>query len=82
MAYKVSNINIRARNGGFIVGVDLENANVDGNAFDNKFDEYVVPSYAKLMKALKDYKVQGLAICESHNLEEDALLLQETYRKM
>ncbi|GAI20517.1 unnamed protein product, partial [marine sediment metagenome] len=28
---------------------------------------------------LKDYKVKGLVISESPNLEEDALLLQETY---
>jgi len=35
--------------------------------------------YAELLQALKDYDVQGIVICESHNLEEDALLLQETY---
>ncbi|MFH1032209.1 MAG: TIM barrel protein [Chloroflexota bacterium] len=35
--------------------------------------------YKELLKALKDYKVKGLVICESPNLEEDALLLQETY---
>ena len=35
--------------------------------------------YAELLKALKDYDAQGIVICESHNLEEDALLLQETY---
>jgi deoxyribonuclease-4 len=35
--------------------------------------------YIELIKALKDYKVKGLFICESPNLEEDALLLQTTY---
>ena len=35
--------------------------------------------YAELLQALKDYDVQGIVICESPNLEEDALLLQETY---
>ncbi len=35
--------------------------------------------YTDLLKALKDYKVKGLMICESPNLEEDALLMQETY---
>ena len=35
--------------------------------------------YAELVKALKDYNVKGVVICESPNLEEDALLLQETY---
>ncbi len=35
--------------------------------------------YEELLKALKDYEVKGLVICESPNLEGDALLLQETY---
>ena len=35
--------------------------------------------YAELLQVLKDYDAQGLVICESPNLEEDALLLQETY---
>ncbi len=35
--------------------------------------------YAELIKALRDYQVGGLIICESPNLEEDALLLKETY---
>jgi len=35
--------------------------------------------YAELLQALKDYDAWGIVICESPNLEEDALLLQETY---
>ncbi len=35
--------------------------------------------YAELLQALKDYDAKGMIICESPNLEEDALLLQETY---
>ncbi len=35
--------------------------------------------YVELIKALRDCEVKGLVICESPNLEEDALLLQETY---
>lgn len=35
--------------------------------------------YAELLKALKDYDTNGVVICESPNLEEDALLLQTTY---
>ena len=35
--------------------------------------------YAELLQALKNYGAQGMVICESPNLEEDALLLQETY---
>ena len=35
--------------------------------------------YAELLQALKNYDAQGMVICESPNLEEDALILQETY---
>ncbi|MBA7614465.1 endonuclease 4 [subsurface metagenome] len=35
--------------------------------------------YVELLQVLKDYKAKGMVICESPNLEEDALLLQETY---
>lgn len=36
--------------------------------------------YVELLQALRDFKVGGLVICESPNLEEDALLMQRTYR--
>ena len=39
-------------------------------------------NYQELMKALKDFKVKGVVICESPNIEQDALLLQETYQKL
>jgi deoxyribonuclease-4 len=35
--------------------------------------------YIELLQALRDYGAQGLVICESPSLEEDALLLKETY---
>ena len=35
--------------------------------------------YEELMKACHSFGVEGLAICESPNLEEDALLLQQTF---
>ncbi len=38
--------------------------------------------YAELLKALRDYQVKGLVICESPNLEGDALLLQATYNAL
>ncbi len=38
--------------------------------------------YIELIRALKDYDVKGLVICESPNLEEDALLLQTTYNTL
>jgi deoxyribonuclease-4 len=37
--------------------------------------------YPALMEALRDFRVAGTAICESPNLEEDALLLQRTFGK-
>ena len=36
-------------------------------------------NYSELMAALKDRGAGGVAICESPNLEEDALILQNTY---
>jgi deoxyribonuclease-4 len=38
--------------------------------------------YKELLQALKDYETRGLVICESPNLEQDALLLQETYHSL
>lgn len=38
--------------------------------------------YVELMRALHDYEVGGLVICESPSLEEDALLMQSTYRRL
>jgi len=38
--------------------------------------------YKELLQALKDYGANGLVICESPNLEQDALLLQETYKNL
>jgi deoxyribonuclease-4 len=39
--------------------------------------------YAQLLKALKERKAKGLIICESApDLEQDALLLQQTYRSL
>lgn len=38
--------------------------------------------YQDLMRALNSFGVEGLVICESLNLEEDALLLQSTFRAL
>ncbi len=38
--------------------------------------------YVELLQALSDYEVGGLVICESPSLEEDALLMQNTYRRL
>ena len=38
--------------------------------------------YIELLKALKDFSVKGLVICESPNLEEDARLLKTSYHTL
>jgi deoxyribonuclease-4 len=38
--------------------------------------------YEELLRALEDFGTSGMVICESPNLEEDALLLQETYNNL
>lgn len=38
-------------------------------------------NYKDLIKTLKEFKCKGIVICESPNIEKDALLLQEAYRK-
>ena len=38
-------------------------------------------NYKELVKAWKDYKIKGVVISESPNLEEDALLLKQIYQK-
>ncbi len=38
--------------------------------------------YLELLRALRDFDVKGLVICESPNLEEDAQLLQTTYNTL
>lgn len=39
-------------------------------------------NYMECLKALKDYEVKGCIICESPILEQDGLLLKETYEKI
>ena len=38
--------------------------------------------YEALLRALKDMNAGGIVVCESANLEEDAMLLQETYARL
>jgi len=59
---------------GVSYGPKGENKHIDLPESDFKYEE--------LLRALKDYKVGGNVICESPNLEEDAQLLQQTYRKL
>ena len=43
---------------------------------DSKFN------YKDLMKSLKEFKVKGSVVCESPNIEEDAILMQNYYSKI
>ena len=36
-------------------------------------------NYKDLMKALKDFGVKGVVVCESPNIEDDAVLMKEYY---
>jgi len=36
-------------------------------------------NYKELLRVLKEFKVKGVLICESPNVEDDALLMQKTY---
>lgn len=36
--------------------------------------------YKELCKAWKDFKIEGVVVCESPTMEKDALLLQKTYK--
>ena len=38
--------------------------------------------YQGLVRAWKEYDIKGIVICESPNLEGDALLLQKVYREL
>jgi deoxyribonuclease-4 len=39
-------------------------------------------NYKDLMKAFKEFKLRGVVICESPNIEQDALLMQKTYESL
>jgi hypothetical protein len=53
MAYKLVRFVVEPKQGGFLCAVTLDNDNRDANPNDDKFEEYVVPNYAKLIKAFK-----------------------------
>jgi deoxyribonuclease-4 len=70
-------------------GLDNMHIHLSGIAYGKKGEikHLMLPDsdlhYAELLKALKERKAKGIVICESvPYLEQDALLLQETYRKL
>ena len=70
-------------------GLDNMHIHLSGIAYGNKGEikHLMLPDsdfqYAELLKALKERKAKGVVICESMPyLENDALLLQQTYRAL
>ena len=70
-------------------GLDNMHIHLSGIAYGNKGEikHLMLPDsdlrYAELLKALKERKAKGVIICESAPyLEQDALLLQQTYRTL
>ncbi len=70
-------------------GLDNMHIHLSGIAYGNKGEikhlmlEDSDLHYAELLKALKERKARGVVICESvPYLEQDALLLQQTYRAL
>ena len=70
-------------------GLDNMHIHLSGIAYGNKGEikHLMLPDsdfrYAELLKALKERKAKGVVICESMPyLEQDALLLQQTYRAL
>jgi len=70
-------------------GLDNMHIHVSGIAYGNKGEikHLMLPDsdmqYTELLRALKERKAKGVVICESvPYLEQDALLLQQTYREL
>ncbi|MFW6118064.1 MAG: TIM barrel protein [Chloroflexota bacterium] len=70
-------------------GLDNMHIHVSGIAYGNKGEikHLMLPEsdlqYTELLKALKERKAKGVVICESvPYLEQDALLLQQTYQEL
>jgi deoxyribonuclease-4 len=61
---------------------------VSGIAYGNKGEQKHLMlqesdfQYTELLRALKEKEVKGVVICESPIMEDDALLLQKTYREL
>lgn len=68
--------------------LDNLHIHVSGIAYGNKGEikHLMLPDsdfrYVELLQALRDRKAKGVVVCESPVMEEDALLLQQTYMKL
>lgn len=66
-------------------GLENMHMHITGIAYGEKGEKHHLTlkesdlKYKELIKALKDFKVKGIAISESPNIEEDALLVQKLF---
>ena len=69
-------------------GLDNMHMHVAGIAYGEKGEKHHLIlqdsdlRYQDLLKALKEFKVKGQLVCESPNIEQDALLLKKTYKEI
>ena len=70
------------------VALDNMHIHVSGIAYGNKGETKHLNlqdsdfQYTELLKALRDYNVKGTIICESPSIEDDAILLKNTYKSL
>jgi deoxyribonuclease-4 len=70
--YALNNMHIHISGIKYTKAGEIKHLNLEDSDFN----------YTDFVKALCDYKVQGLVVCESPNLEEDAALLQRIYHSI
>ncbi len=69
-------------------GLDNMHMHVAGIAYGEKGEKHHLMledsdlNYKDLLRALKEFKVKGSLVCESPNIEEDALLLKKTFEDL
>ena len=69
-------------------GLENMHNHITGIAYGEKGEKHHLTlkesdlKYEELIKALKDFNVKGVAISESPNIEEDALMCQKIYNKI
>jgi len=69
-------------------GLENMHIHITGIAYGEKGEKHHLTlkesdlKYMELLKALKDFKVKGVVVSESPNIEEDALLMQKVYGKL
>ena len=69
-------------------GLDSMHTHVSGILYTKHGERKHLPlresdfRYEDLLRALRDYSAKGFVVCESPNLEEDAILLQRTFQSL